>query len=55
MAEDKTQMAIAAAEAIEPTLKDRAAALIEGYAHALATNSPRTVAELEELKALLGE
>lgn len=32
---------------------DRARALVDGYQHALATNSPRTVAELAELKALL--
>lgn len=32
----------------------RAERLIEGYAHALHHNSPRTDAELAEIKALLG-
>lgn len=53
MAQDRTQQAIAAAEAIEPSLKDRADALIAAYEHALLTNSPRTAAELAEMKALL--
>lgn len=35
------------------TAHDRARELVDGYAHALATNSPRTQAELAELKALL--
>jgi hypothetical protein len=36
-----------------PTMAERAHALIEGYTHALETNSPRTKAELAEMRALL--
>lgn len=41
------------APADQPSVRERARALVDGYQHALATNSPRTVAELAELKALL--
>jgi hypothetical protein len=51
----KTELALASAEAIDPSLKDRAQALIAAYEHALSTNSPRTQAELAEMKELLGE
>lgn len=33
--------------------RDRAADLVAGYEHSMETNSPRTMAELNELKALL--
>ena len=42
---------LAPAEAA-PTLQERARSLVDGYAHALATNSPRTQAELSQMKAL---
>lgn len=38
----------------EPSAAERAKSLVDGYTHALATNSPRTVGELAEIKALLG-
>lgn len=42
-----------AAPAGDPSITERARALVESYSHALTTNSPRTVAELDELQALL--
>ena len=44
----------APAPAAEPSAAERAKALVDGYSHALATNSPRTETELAEMKALLG-
>jgi hypothetical protein len=49
----KTPAQVAAeAEANEPR-EDKIRRLIEGYEHGLASNAPRTSAELAELKALL--
>lgn len=53
-----------AAEAGDPNVKpaepvltreERVQVLIEGYAHALQTNSPRTAAELAEMRELLSQ
>lgn len=42
------------AAAAEPSLEDRARALVAAFSHALEHNAPRTTAELAELKSLLG-
>lgn len=43
----------AAAPDIEPGMQHRAGALIAAYAHGMESNSPRTMAELNEMRALL--
>lgn len=43
----------AAPEAPEPTRDERVATLLTGYEHGMASNAPRTNAELAEIKALL--
>lgn len=40
-------------EPAEPTLAERAHALVASYERGMETNSPRTMAELNELRALL--
>lgn len=51
---DEVKAAVTEVEAnAPPSITERARALVESYSHALTTNSPRTVAELEELQALL--
>lgn len=42
-----------AREEVEPTLAERAHALVASYERGMETNSPRTMAELNELRALL--
>jgi hypothetical protein len=37
----------------KPTMEDRAHALVASYERGMETNSPRTMAELNELRALL--
>lgn len=41
-------------QAAEPSREDRVKALIDGYTHGMASNAPRTTAELAEIKSLLG-
>lgn len=48
--QDNTEQA---SEHPEPSRADRVKALIDGYAHGLLHNAPRTQQELDEMKALL--
>ncbi len=48
-----TASAAEVAQAVDPSFRDRANAFVAAYQHAMETGSPRTAAELAELKALL--
>lgn len=51
--DDAPEQTAARVEEPEPTREERVAALLKSYEHAMNSNSPRTTAELAEIKALI--